>query len=64
MRVESKALYSKGCTACKQTYSMVEVLFVPNHLVMLIVVYQANTGHRASSLYNEPNVQKIFTFKC
>jgi len=20
MRIESKALYSKGCTACKQTY--------------------------------------------
>jgi len=43
---------------------MVEVLFVPKHLVMLIIVYQTNTGHRALSLYNESNAQNKFTFKC
>ena len=40
------------------------LFFVPKHLVMLIVVYQTNTGHRASSLYNESNAQNKFTFKC
>jgi len=43
---------------------MVEVIFVPKHLVMLNIVYQTNTGHRASSLYNESNAQNKFTFKC
>jgi len=43
---------------------MVLVMFVPKHLVMLITVYQPNTGHRASSLCNESNTQNKFTFKC
>jgi len=65
-RVESKAsyLYSKCCTACKQTYKMVAVIFVPKHLVIFIVMYRTNTGHRASSLYNETNTWNKFTFKC
>jgi len=42
---------------------MFEVIFVPKHLVMSIMVYQTNTGHRASSLYNESNAQNKFTFK-
>jgi len=40
------------------------LFFVPNNLVMLITVYQTNTEHRASSLYNESNAQNKFTFKC
>jgi len=40
------------------------LFFVPKHLVMLITVYQTNTGHRAVSLYNESNAQNKLTFKC
>jgi len=36
------------------------LFFVPKHLVMLITVYQTNTGHRAVSLYNESNAQTNF----
>jgi len=43
---------------------MVVVIFAPNNLVMLITVYQTNTGHRAVGLYNESNAQNKFTFKC
>jgi len=39
-------------------------MFVPKHLVMFILLYRPNTGHRASSLYNESSTQKKFTFKC
>jgi len=39
-------------------------MFVTKHLVMFILMYQPNTGHRASTLYNESNTQKKFTFKC
>jgi len=42
---------------------MVAVTFVPKHLVMSIVVYQTNTGHRAVSICNESNAQNKFTFK-
>jgi len=31
---------------------------------MSVIVYQTNTGHRASSLYNESNAQNKFTFEC
>jgi len=38
--MENKAsLYTKGCTACKQTYEMVAVILVPKYFVMFIVVY-------------------------
>ena len=40
------------------------LFFVPNHLLMLITVYQTNTGHRAVGLYNESNAQNKFSFKC
>ena len=40
------------------------LFFQPNNLVMLITVYQINTGHRSVSLYNESNAQNKFTFKC
>jgi len=43
---------------------MVAIIFEPKHLVMSIIVYQTNTEHRASSLYNESNAQNKFTFKC
>jgi len=43
---------------------MVTVIFAPKHLVMLITVYQANTGHRSASFYNESNAQNKVTFKC
>jgi len=43
---------------------MVAVIFVPKHLVMLITVYQTNTGHQAVSFNNESNAQNIFTLKC
>jgi len=36
---------------------MVTVIFVPKHLVILIIVYQTNTAHRASNLYSEFNMQ-------
>jgi len=54
-RIESKAsLYSKGYTACKQTYQMVAVIFVPKHLVMLIIMYQTNTEHPAVTFTMNP----------
>jgi len=40
------------------------LFFVPKHLVMLVAVYQTNSGHRAICLHNESNAQKKFTFKC
>jgi len=40
------------------------LFFVPKHHVMLIIVYQTNTGHRESSLYNESNAQNKVKFKC
>ena len=39
------------------------LFFSPNNL-MIITVYQTNTGHRAVSLNNESNAQNKFTFKC
>jgi len=42
---------------------MVAFFFVPKHLAKSIIVYQTNTGHRASSFYNESNAQNKFTFK-
>ena len=39
------------------------VILVPKYFVMFIVVYQTNTGHRASSLCNEYNMHNKFTFK-
>jgi len=41
-----------------------QLFFSPNNLVMLITVYQTNTGHRAVSLNNESNAQNKFSFKC
>jgi len=42
---------------------VMRLFFVPKHLVVLITVYQTNTGHRAVSLCNESNAQNQFTFK-
>jgi len=41
---------------------MVAVILLPKYFVMFIVVYQTNTGHRASSLYNEYNMHNKLTF--
>ena len=58
-RIESKAsLYSKGYTACKQTYNMDAVIFCAE--TSRHVNYNASNQHWASSsnLYNESNAQK------
>ena len=64
-RIESKApLYSKGYTACKQTYWMVALIFCTE--TSRHVNYNVSNQHWTSSsnLYNESNAQKKFTFKC
>jgi len=64
-RIESKAsLDSKVALLVSKPTKWLRLFFVPKHLVMLIIVYQANTWHRAASLYNESNAQNKFTFKC
>ena len=43
-RIESKAsLFSKGCTAYKQTYWRLRLFCVPKHFVMLVIVHRTNT---------------------
>jgi len=53
-RIESKKLLCipRVALLVRKPNTWLRLFSVPKHLVMLIIVYQTNTGHRASSLFN------------